>query len=126
MDRNAFDLCGIAANGKIFSSLGGLSLMLSQLTIRAWPNHTFPAASSVKWERASGDNSDLCGPRATASQSSSLDHSCLVYVGHLNVAHSVSRSAAGWDSALPWGHMELWYRRPSGGSDGIVELVVLL
>jgi hypothetical protein len=100
--------------------------MLSQLTMRTWPNGTFSAASLVKWARASGDSADLCGPHATASHISSLDHGHPVCVGHPNVAHSMSRAAAGWDSALPWGHIELKYRRPSGGSGGIVGLVVPL
>jgi hypothetical protein len=128
MDQNAFDLCRIAAIGKIFSSLGELSLMSSQLTMCTWPNRTFSATSSVKWviAIASRESTNLCGPCATASHISSLDHGHPVHVGHPNVAHFVSRSAAGWDSTLPWGHMELQYCRPSGDSGGIVGLVIPL
>ena len=94
--------------------------------MRTWPNCKFSAASLVKWVRASGGITNLCGPRATASHISSLDHGPPVCVGHPNVAHSVSRSTAGWDSTLPWGHIELWYRRPLSGSGSIVGLAVLL
>ncbi len=81
MDKNAFDLGRIATIGEIFSSLGGLSLMSSQLTMRAWPNCTFSAASSVKWGMASGESVDLCGPGATASHISPLEHGHPVRMG---------------------------------------------
>jgi hypothetical protein len=41
MEQKAFNLCGIAAIGNIFSSFGGLSLMVSQSTNLAWFVRTF-------------------------------------------------------------------------------------
>ncbi len=56
--QNAFDLCGIAAIGEISNSLGGLSLILSHATMRAWLVCTFSATSSAKCAMASGMSAD--------------------------------------------------------------------
>jgi hypothetical protein len=45
IDRKAFDLCGIAAIGEIFYSLGGLSFMVSHSMTLAWFVHTFSLIS---------------------------------------------------------------------------------
>ncbi len=58
IERNAFDLCGMADIGDIFSCSGGLSLMSPHSTIRACLVLTFSAASSAKCTSASGDNAD--------------------------------------------------------------------
>jgi hypothetical protein len=68
MERKAFDLCGIAAIGDIFSSFGGLSLMVSQSTNLAWFVRTFLSASAAKCAIASGDSAERCGPRSIALQ----------------------------------------------------------
>ncbi len=106
MEQKALDLCGIAAIGDIFSSFGGLSLMVSQSTNLAWFVCTFLSASAVKCAIASGDSAEQCGPRSIALQISDLDHGLPVFVGHPKVAQSLSSLAAGWWSACPLGHME--------------------
>jgi hypothetical protein len=95
IERYAFNLCGMAAIGEIFSWHGGSSFMSSHDTICACPMLTLSAASAAKCAMASGDRADRCGPLATASHISSLVHGCPVLVGQPNVAHYVTRFAAG-------------------------------
>ena len=112
IDQYAFDVCGIAVMGEIFSSLGGLSLMESHTMSRAWSILTFSAASAVKCSNAPGDSAEQWGSLATASHISYLDHGFPVRVGHPCVAHSLSTWAAGWVLARPAGNMEfLWSGR---------------
>ncbi len=58
IERNTFDLCGITVIGEIFNFLGGLSLISSHTTVRAWLVCTFSAASSAKCAMASGVSAD--------------------------------------------------------------------
>ncbi len=95
IDRNTFDLWGIAAIGDTLSWEGGLSLMSSQRTSFAWPTLTFSALSSAKCARASGEREDWCGPHSTASHISALVHGFPVRVGQPICAHLVSTEPAG-------------------------------
>ena len=99
-------MCGIAAIGDIFNSLGGLSFIKSQSTILACFVCTFSAASIVKCLIVSLDSADQECPLSTASHISSFVHGCPVFVGQPNCAHSVSVGAAGCSRARPEGHME--------------------
>jgi hypothetical protein len=58
IERKSLDLCGIAAIGEIFSSLGGLSLMSSHRTSRACFMHTFSIASVLKCAIALGERAE--------------------------------------------------------------------
>ncbi len=109
MDKNAFNLCRIAAMGDIFSSGGGLSLMVSHSITRAWFVLIFSLISSAKCWIASGDKADWCGPRSIASSMSARIHGLPVLVGHPNCAQSIKMAAAGCSTARPAGHIELWY-----------------
>ncbi len=95
IDQRSFELCRIAAIGNIFSSFGGLSLMESHCTRRAWFFCTFSVALAAKCAIASGESAEQCGPLATASHILVFNHGLSVFVGHLNVAHSRSKLAAG-------------------------------
>jgi hypothetical protein len=108
IDQNAFDLCGIAAMGDIFSS-GGVSLMVSYLITRAWSILIFSLVSSAKYWIASLDGANWCGPHLIASLMSAHDHSLPVLVGHPNCAQSIKTSAARCSIARPTGQIELRY-----------------
>ena len=95
--------------------------MSSHATMHACPVRTFLAAISAKWSRASGERTDWCGPRATASQISSFDHGRPVFVGYPIVAHSASKPVAGCFSALPVGHIEFLYSCVSGDINVVVS-----
>ena len=107
--QQALDLCGIAAIGDIFNSLGGLSFIDSQSTILACFVQTFSAALIAKCSIALLDSADWWGPLSTASHISSFVHGCHFFVGQPNCAHSVSVGAAGCSRARPEGHMEFRY-----------------
>jgi hypothetical protein len=55
IEQKSLYLCGIAAIGEIFSSLGGLSLMSSHCTRRACFMRTFSIASALKCAIALGE-----------------------------------------------------------------------
>ncbi len=95
MEQNAFDSCGIATMGNIFSCVSGLSFMLSHRTSFAWPACTFSTLSLAKWAKALGKRDDWWGPHATASHISCLDNCLPVFVGHPCWDHFVSRSPVG-------------------------------
>jgi hypothetical protein len=95
IDRNALDLWGMAAIGDILSCGGGLSLIASQGTRRAWFVRSFSCISSVKCWIALGVVADQWGPRSTASHISSLVQLRPVRAGQPNVAHSLRKLAAG-------------------------------
>jgi hypothetical protein len=105
IERNPLNLCGIAAMGEILSWPGGLSFTESYSTILHWPAVIFLTASTAKWSSASSDSADQCGPCSNASQISSLVHGRPVLVGHRSCAHSFKSSPAGWDVAIPDGHI---------------------
>ena len=105
MDRKPRDLCGMAAMGNIFSWLGGLSLIESHSTIRDWPALTFLMASAAKCSNASLERADWCGPHLIASHISAFNQGRPVCVGQPNFDHSCKSSPAGWDVAIPDGHM---------------------
>jgi hypothetical protein len=88
LDLNAFDLCGIAAIGNTFICGGGSCLIVSQLTIVAWPVATFLCASAWKCSSASTNRAEMCGPHSTASHNSAFVHSFPVFAGHPYVAYS--------------------------------------
>ena len=118
MERNPLNLCGIAAIGEIFSWLGGLCFIESHSTIFACPSLTFLIDSVAKCSSASSDNADRCGPRSTASQISSLVHGHPVRLGHPKVSHSVKSPPAGWDVAIPDGHISPLHCSGSGVGGG--------
>ncbi len=107
MEQNTFDLCGIAAMGEIFSSLGGSCYIESHGTSRACFVLIFLAVSAAKCLMASGDKADWCGPHLTASHISSFAHGRPIFVGHPNCDHSKRMSAAGCCSARPARHIKL-------------------
>jgi hypothetical protein len=94
--------------------VGGLSLMESQSITVAWPTATFSATSLAKCCNASWGSADLCGPHSTASVISCLDHGCPVYVGHPSCDHSARSSPAGWEVAMPDGHISPLQQGGSG------------
>ncbi len=73
LDLNAFDLCGIAAIGKILTCDGGESFISSHFTRMACPTATFAIASRQKCLFASGNNAEQCGPQVTALYIASVD-----------------------------------------------------
>ncbi len=107
MEQKAFDLCGIATMGDIFSCVGGLSFMLFHRTSFAWPAFIFSTLSSAKWANALGERDNWWGPCATASHISFFDHGLPVFVGHPSWYNSASRSPAWWAMAIPAGHISL-------------------
>ncbi len=81
IDRNAFNLCGIAAIGETFICIGGLLFILSHSTIVACPMATFLAASCLKCSSASTNSADACGHYSTASHISAFVHGFPVFAG---------------------------------------------
>ena len=64
---------GIAAMGKILSSVGGLFLMASHSTTQACFDRTFSLISATKCLSASGVSADWWDQRAIASSISEID-----------------------------------------------------
>jgi hypothetical protein len=93
--------------GDIFSSGGGLPLMVSNLITRAWFILTFSLISSTKYWIASGDRANWCGPRLIVSSMSAHIHVLPVLVGHPNCVQIIKMAAAGCSTARPSGHIEL-------------------
>ncbi len=58
VNQKALNLCGIAAIGDIFNSVGGLPLMVSHATTLAWFVLTYSLISCVKCSIASGVSAD--------------------------------------------------------------------
>jgi hypothetical protein len=108
MDQNAFDLCGIAAMGDIFSSGGGLSLMVTHSITHAWFVLIFSLISSAKeldclW----GQGQLVWSPFDSLVNVRPCPW--FAYVGHPNCAQSIKMAAAGCSTARPTGHIELQY-----------------
>ncbi len=109
IERNAFDLWGMAAIGEILSCGGGLSLMSSHLMSTACPAATFAILLSRKCSIASGKSEDQCGPCATASYISVLVQGLPVCVGHPIVVYFLRRDATGWYKASLFGRNSFLY-----------------
>jgi hypothetical protein len=82
INRNAFNLYGIAVIGETLICVGWLSFISSHSTIVACPMATFLAASCLKCLCASTDSAGACGPCSTASHFSAFVHGFPVFAGH--------------------------------------------
>jgi hypothetical protein len=105
IDLNSFNLCGIAAIGKILSCGGEAFLISSHFTKIACTASTFSIALSQKCSIASGNNANWCGLLATTSHISCLVHGLPVHVGHPYFAYS-SKNLCRWvvEGKTLWSH----------------------